>query len=52
MTSSGIEPAAFLLVAYCLNQVRYRMAPFAIKNVNINACISNWKVIENPSGLL
>jgi hypothetical protein len=26
MTSSGLEPATFWLVAYCLNQLRYYMA--------------------------
>jgi hypothetical protein len=52
MTSSGIEPATFLLVSYYLNQICYRMDTFAIKNVNIKACISKWKVIANISGLL
>jgi hypothetical protein len=27
MTSSGIEPATFLLVAQSLNQLRYRVPP-------------------------
>jgi ribose/xylose/arabinose/galactoside ABC-type transport system permease subunit len=27
VTSSGIEPATFWLVTYCLNQLLYRMSP-------------------------
>jgi hypothetical protein len=27
MTSPGMEPATFWLVAYCLNQLRYRVPP-------------------------
>jgi hypothetical protein len=28
VTSSGIKPATFQLVARCLNQLRYRLPPF------------------------
>jgi hypothetical protein len=27
MASSGIEPATFQLIAWCLNQLRYRVIP-------------------------
>jgi hypothetical protein len=37
MTSSGIEPAIFRLVAYCLNQVRYRVPHLSIHKLLKNA---------------
>jgi hypothetical protein len=37
MTSSGIETAAFRLVAYCLNQLRYRVSPNKVLTCLISA---------------
>jgi hypothetical protein len=37
MTSSELETASFRLVAYCLNQLRYRVSPIFIgKGILIN----------------
>jgi hypothetical protein len=36
---SGIEPATFRLVAYCINQLRYRVPPKKLRRIEINSSV-------------